>query len=117
MRVKNRFPVVCSALVLIASTSCTVSPKAKEAKYLKRGQAQMAKKDYERAALEFRTAAQAMPSDAEPFYQLGLAYLQGSNPAGAVAAFRQATQLNPALSFRRFWHRHPTTWKPSTLWR
>ena len=48
--------------------------------------------------LEFRSAVQAAPKDAEPYYQLGLAYLGTSNLAGAVAALREATKLNPKHS-------------------
>jgi len=95
---QNRFPVACYALILSASTTCNTSPQAKEVKYLKLGQEQMAKKDYARAALEFRNAAQAMPRDAEPIYQLGLAHLQGSNLADAIGAFRKAIELNPKHS-------------------
>ena len=70
-------------------------PQAKEAKFLKRGQELMSKKDYSRALLEFRNAAMAMPHDAEPYYQLGLAFLQSRDFANAVKAFNQATQRNP----------------------
>jgi tetratricopeptide (TPR) repeat protein len=92
------FGAACSVLVLIASVGCSTSPTAKEAKYLKRGQAQMAKKDYSRAILEFRSACGAMPGDAEPYYQLGLASLQAGQAAEAVVAFRKAKELNPKHS-------------------
>jgi len=91
MEVKKSYCV----LLMVISFGCAISPQSKEAKYLKRGQAQMAKRDYSRAILEFLTAAQVMPKDAEPYYQLGLAYLESRNVASAVGAFRQATQLNP----------------------
>src|ERR1035441_10988097 len=67
----------------ILAVGCNRSPQAKEAQYLKRGIALIAKKDYGRAALEFRNAIKAMPKDAEPYYQLGLAYLD-----------RKSTRLN-----------------------
>jgi tetratricopeptide (TPR) repeat protein len=72
-----------------------VSPQQKEARRLKAGQAQMARKDFTRAILEFQSAAQAMPRDAEPQYQLGLAYLAARNVRGAVTSLRKATELNP----------------------
>ena len=87
--------VVLLPLVIVG---CTRSPQAKEAKYLQRGKAQIAKKDYSRAILEFQNAAQAMPRDAEPYYQVGLAYLQTGNLAMAVPALRKATELNPKHS-------------------
>lgn len=55
----------------------------------------MAKKDFRRAILEFRTAVEAVPKDAEPHYQLGLAYLGVDNYRGAVGEFQRAVQLNP----------------------
>lgn len=55
---------VCGVALLLATSGCALSPQAKEAKFLKRGQELMAKK-VKRALLEFRTAAQAMPRDAE----------------------------------------------------
>src|SRR3954447_915875 len=85
-----------AAVVLAAALiGCNTSPQAKEAKYLKRGQAFIAKKDYARALLEFRNASKVMPKDAEPYYQMGLAYLGSAEMAGAAQSFRKATDLNP----------------------
>lgn len=83
---------VAAAAVLIG---CSTSPQAKESTALKRGKALLAKKDYARALLQFKTAAQAMPSDAEPYYQMGLAYSGLRNPGLAAGSFLQATELNP----------------------
>ena len=58
----------------------------------------MASKDYARAVIEFRNAAQAASTDAEPYYQIGLALIETGDFGGAVAAFRKATQLNPSHS-------------------
>jgi len=80
------------------SVGCNTSPQAKEARYLKSGQALMTKKDYARAFLEFRNAVKIMPKDAEAQYQLGLAALAARDLRTAVAAFRQATELNPRHS-------------------
>ncbi len=55
----------------------------------------MARKDYNRAVLEFKNAAQALPKEAEPVYRLGLAYLAIGNLNQAVAALFRATQLDP----------------------
>jgi tetratricopeptide (TPR) repeat protein len=85
-------------LLPIIIVGCNRSPQAREAKYLQRGQAQIAKKDYSRAILEFQNAAQAMPRDAEPYYQIALAYLQTGNLTMAVPALRKAIQLNPKHS-------------------
>ena len=77
------------------SVACSSSPQAKETKYLRRGEAFLAKKDYSRALLEFKNAAGVMPKDAEPYYQMGIAYLAQGSLANGVASLRKATELNP----------------------
>ena len=77
------------------SVACSSSPKAMEARYLRRGEALMAKKDYSRALLEFKNASGVMPKDAEPKYQTGLAYLALGDLARGAAAIRWAIELNP----------------------
>jgi len=86
------FPALAVCLVL---AGCSSSPEKKEARFLKRGQALLASRDYPRAILEFQNAAKAVPKDAEPWYQLGLAFLATGNTTGAAGAFYKATSLNP----------------------
>jgi tetratricopeptide (TPR) repeat protein len=90
----------CLCLVLLTAgfSGCSRSPEAKEAKFLSRGQALLAQKDYSRALLEFRNAAGVMPKDAEPHYRMGMAYLESRDMSGAVRAFQKATALNPKHS-------------------
>jgi cytochrome c-type biogenesis protein CcmH/NrfG len=83
------------ALVFGMLAGCNRSPQAKEAKFLGRGEALLEKKDYDRALLEFRNASQAMPKDAEPYYQMGLAYLASARLGNGIASLRKATELNP----------------------
>jgi tetratricopeptide (TPR) repeat protein len=99
MITKDRF-TGCLCLVLLAAgfSGCSRSPEAKEAKFLKRGQALLAQKDYPRALLEFRNAAGVMPKDAEPYYRMGMAFLESRDPTSAVRAFQKATALNPKHS-------------------
>jgi len=92
----NKYVWVAVALSsAVFSSSCNMSPQAREAKYLKRGDALLAKKDYSRAILEFQNASKAMPKDAEPYYKMGLAYLAVRDFNGAASMFHKATQLNP----------------------
>ncbi len=85
-----------SALCLAAiSFSCNQPPRQKEAKFLKRGEAFLAKEDYARAILEFENASRNMPKDAEPYYQMGLASLETGNFRAAVGNFHKALELNP----------------------
>jgi Tfp pilus assembly protein PilF len=82
-------------IVLCGLSAACSSPQAKEAKYLQRGKAFLAKKDFSRALLEFKNASVVMPKDAEPYYQLAMGYLAAGNPIAAVKHLRKATELNP----------------------
>jgi Tfp pilus assembly protein PilF len=75
-------------------SGCRASPEKQEAKDLQRGDALLQRRDYSRAILEYRNAAQVQPKDAEPYYRLGLAYERMGNPRSAVTAYRQALQKN-----------------------
>ena len=55
----------------------------------------MAKKDYNRAILEFQNAVSAVPKDAEGHYQLGLAYLAVNNYRSAAAELQATVKYNP----------------------
>ena len=95
---KNLRVFLCCAGVFVTgflAVGCKRSPQAREAQYLKRGAALVAKKDYGRAVLEFRNASAVMPKDAEPYYQLALAYIATGNPTNTILALRRAIELNP----------------------
>jgi putative PEP-CTERM system TPR-repeat lipoprotein len=82
---------------MLVLAACSFSPQQREARFMDLGKKLLLKKDYTRAALDFRRAIQAAPADAEPYYQLGLAYLGGdaTNRGLAAGCFRKATELNP----------------------
>jgi tetratricopeptide (TPR) repeat protein len=61
------------------------------------------RKDYPRAALEFYNAAQVMPKDAEPYYQLGRVYMAQQDLRRAVQSLKKATELNPAHAEAQLW--------------
>ena len=83
-------------LVLLCGLAGCSRPADKEARFLKRGKAALENKDYARAQLEFNSAIQVMPKDAEPYYQLALVYLARPDLQNAVRYLTKATQLNPA---------------------
>lgn len=84
------------SLVLIAlAGGCARTPAQKEARFLASGKEKLAKKDYSRALIDFRNAAQSVPNDAEPYYQIALVQIELRNPNSAIAALRKATELNP----------------------
>jgi tetratricopeptide (TPR) repeat protein len=84
--------IIC---LLAVSLGCSRDPAAREAKALERGKGLLAQKDYPRALLDFKNAAQSMPKDAEPYYQAGLASLGLGDVRNAIAYFKKALQLNP----------------------
>jgi tetratricopeptide (TPR) repeat protein len=88
-----RVAVVVTAAVAIVG--CANSPQAREARFLKHGKELLAKRDFGRALLEFKNASQAMPKDAEPYYQIGLTYLAFRDVRYAIAVFKKAVELDP----------------------
>src|SRR5690242_15611236 len=82
-------------LLMVALTNCSRSPEAKAARFLESGKKYRESHDYGRASIEFRNSAQAMPKDAEPYYQLALLALDQGNAPLAVTYLRRATALNP----------------------
>jgi tetratricopeptide (TPR) repeat protein len=85
-------PVVGLMLIIPA---CRRSPQADEARSMGRGAKELQQKNYAAAIVHFKNAVQAMPKDAEPYYQLGLAYLATNDVRAAFAYFRKASELNP----------------------
>ena len=55
----------------------------------------MAKRDYERAVLEFRNAAGLLPESAEPVYQVAMAYLSAGNYGSGIASLLRCVALDP----------------------
>jgi cytochrome c-type biogenesis protein CcmH/NrfG len=92
---RRKLLVGSGVIVLVFGIGCHRSPQSREAAYLKRGLDLAAHKDYARAVLEFRNAAQVMPTDAEPRYRLGLAYLRSGRMGDALAALKKAVEINP----------------------
>lgn len=93
MRVKRSVLAIVAAVVMVSG--CSQSPQAKEAKYLAKGRKEYQQKNYTIAVLHFKNAVQAQPRDAEPYYQLGLAYLALNDFNAAASCFRKAAELNP----------------------
>ncbi len=87
----------CTFVILLAAllASCSKSPQQKEAKFLELGRKHLQSLDFQSAVLDFRSAAQVMPKDAEPHYQLGLAELNLGQNQAAANEFRRAAELDP----------------------
>jgi tetratricopeptide (TPR) repeat protein len=90
-----RIQALVMILIIIVANGCARSPQARRDKYLAQGRALVEKKEYSRAILAFKNAAKAMPNDAEPYYQLGLAALQAGDIRAGLISIKRATELNP----------------------
>ncbi len=52
-------------------------------------------KEFPKAVINFKVAAQNMPTDAEPVYELGITYLAQGKRVDALKAFQKALRMNP----------------------
>jgi tetratricopeptide (TPR) repeat protein len=84
--------LVLAALVF---AGCALSPQAKEARFLEAGKKALARKEFSRAVIQFKNAIRMKKDDAEPYYQLGLAYTGNGEPRSAFGAFSKAAELDP----------------------
>jgi tetratricopeptide (TPR) repeat protein len=91
--------VQAGTLVLICLSAvwsgCNRSPEARRDKHVAQGKEFLHKKDYSRAILEFKNALQAMPKDADVYYQLSLGYWAVDDVRMAIGSLRKALELNP----------------------
>jgi tetratricopeptide (TPR) repeat protein len=91
----RRIATAIGFAVITTSYSCS-SPQQKYDRFLTTGKKHIVAREYARAILDFKNAVRIMPKKADPYYELGLAYL-ALKPwsLDAVAAFRKATELDP----------------------
>ncbi len=82
-------PRVALALALVASWGCS-TPEKREARFLAYGDRYYEKKDFARAALEYRNAIQVRPAHAEGYYKLALATLESGDSVSAVGLLEKA---------------------------
>ena len=82
-------------VVALVFSGCAWSPEAKSAKHIEAGKKLLLKNDVARAILEFRTATQATPKEAEAYYQLSLAYLAAHDLPRGASNLRKTLELNP----------------------
>ncbi|HYA16557.1 MAG TPA: tetratricopeptide repeat protein, partial [Bryobacteraceae bacterium] len=96
----QRAAVVAAGFLFLAG--CRGTPQEREAKRVAQGKAYLEKKDYKRAVIEFKVASQNMPKDAEPVYQLGMAYLKGGAVRPGLEALQKANKLDPKHEGARY---------------
>jgi tetratricopeptide (TPR) repeat protein len=86
-----------SLLVLLALTgACSrETPEAKRDRFLQSGKKQLEKHEYAAALIQFKNASQAMPKDAEPYYQLAIAQMGMGDLKKGYQLLKKAIELNP----------------------
>src|SRR5258708_4907859 len=82
-------------ILLTALCGCAISPEAKEAKYLKRGQKSFDAKQFSRAAIDFKNAARQMPKHPEAYYRLGLTYMELGEAQAGIGFLQKALAVDP----------------------
>lgn len=87
---KRVLPVLLTAILL---ASC--SPKLSDTALLESGKQFLAKKDYSRAVLQFRSAVRANPKNVDAQYQLALAESGRGDQIAAYRALTKTLSLNP----------------------
>lgn len=83
-------------LFLSVLTACSRSEESKRDRFLAEGHKFFEAKDYNRALIAFKNAAQIAPKDAEAQYRLGLTFAAIGDVRDAVSSLRRATELSPA---------------------
>jgi tetratricopeptide (TPR) repeat protein len=90
-----RIAATALLFILVCTTGCSRDPHAQEMHFLQSGKRLVEKNDYPRALLEFKNAAHFAPHDAEPYYQIALAYLAAGDAQAAVNNLMHASRLDP----------------------
>lgn len=88
------FALLLSA-VLLAPGCARLTPDQKADRFLQRGKALLAKKEYAKALLEFRNAGGQRKNDPELYYQSALAFLGMGDLKNGLMQLQAALQLNP----------------------
>ena len=86
----------CVVILLgVVLGGCNRSPESRSASHIAAGKRLLEKQDAARATLEFLTAVQATPKNAEANYQLARAYLASGDFMKGVTSLRRALELDP----------------------
>jgi tetratricopeptide (TPR) repeat protein len=89
------FIVAVVAITSVVGGCSRTSPQGRHDRFMAAGRKRLDKRDYARAALEFKNAARIMPQDAEAQYELGLAALGLQDLRGAMVLFQKTRELDP----------------------
>lgn len=86
-------PLLTTGLLFLSG--CSKTPQESEAEHLKKAQDYASKKDFKKAFIEYKIAAQNMPKDPVPRYELGVAYLKSGAVPDAFQTFQETLRVTP----------------------
>jgi len=90
-----RAGIVMVLVAALMSASCSKSPEERRKGFIAIGEKMMNEKDWARAILEFKNAAQAVPNHPEAYYKLGLANLAAGDWKRGISFLQKAVELDP----------------------
>jgi tetratricopeptide (TPR) repeat protein len=94
--------VIAVIFLFALLAGCSQTAQQREEAHIDKGKQYLAGKQYRKAWIEFRVAAQNMPKDALPVYLLGMTYLSGGAYRSAAEAFQKAVTMNPKLEAAQY---------------
>jgi cellulose synthase operon protein C len=90
----RRFAAV--ALVALAVASCSRDPQKQAEKYVASGDAYVARKQFNQAAIEYKNAVKAKPERADIHYKLAKVYEAQADPGKAYQEYARTADLEPS---------------------
>ena len=90
----RRFAAV--ALVALALASCSRDPQKQAEKYVASGDAYVARKQFNQAAIEYKNAVKAKPERADIHYKLAKVYEAQADPGKAYQEYARTADLEPS---------------------
>ena len=98
MRAEPKHLLLSAIAVSVLMTGCARTPAQQEERSLERGKRLVERHDYQRAVLEFSNAIKAVPTDAEPVYELAMTYIEMRDFRTAYALLKKCVSINPAFA-------------------
>ena len=94
MNFRTTLLTLTSCLAIALSLTGCDSPEQKQANYIKQGNILLDKGDLEKARINYKNAVRLKPTDAEPYYRLGLVDEEQGDLRNAFGGFTAAEQQN-----------------------
>jgi tetratricopeptide (TPR) repeat protein len=93
-RASLRIVSLCLAMIFGLS-ACSHRADVRKLRFMENGRRLYDKRDYTRAIIEWKNAAEIANGDPEPYYWLGMGYMGAGNIPLAIDSYRKAADLDP----------------------